>query len=162
MALSSTVPTSRDDETVLALKQAVKELTKNETYNYKAMLNCSKVVDEFLVKVSGFSSELEGIKDNLKETPNMLNIGKELELLKASLAAYEATLSDLKLNLHDSSHSAASVSDQQLDGLNVTLQTQIALINEDLHHQHVYCCLNLIGHYNLNSSRHFLYAGIDP
>ena len=128
------VSTSSNDETILELKRSIKELSLNGSFNYKAMQNCSKFVNEFQSQVSGFSTDLKTIKDSLKETPNMLNIGKELESLKASLATFEATLSDLKLNLHDPPSALPSI---QLNALNTTLQGQIALINEDLHHNHV-------------------------
>jgi len=72
----------------------------------------------------------------LKDAPQMMNIGKELESLKTSLANYEAALADLKHNLNEPKESTASLP-SWLDSFNITIQNQINFIMEDLHHHHV-------------------------
>lgn len=131
------VPTSYDDETILGLKRTIKELSVNQSYHYYVLQNYSRGVEDFRQQMTSVTSDVSNIKDSLKEAPQMLNIGKELDSLKSSLATYGATISDLKLSLAELKDSPTSSSSSLLETFNVTLQGRLDSITEDLHHHHV-------------------------
>ena len=131
------VPTSYDDETILGLKRTIKELSVNQSYHYYVLQNYSRGVEDFRQQMTSVTSDVSNIKDSLKEAPQMLNIGKELDSLKSSLATYGATISDLKLSLAELKDSPTSSSGALLETFNVTLQGRLDSITEDLHHHHV-------------------------
>ena len=137
-----TVPTSHDDdETILGLKRAVRELSLNQTYHYNMIQNYSKGLEDFRKQMTAITSDVNNIKDSLKEAPQMLNIGKELDSLKSSLATYGATISDLKLSFNDLKESPTSAGflTEALSAMNSTLQGKLDFVTEDLHHHHVFC-----------------------
>lgn len=123
----------------MGLKRAIKELSQNQSNAFNAILNCSAQVDGFQSKVNGIVTDLGNIKDSLKDAPQMMNIGKELDSLKMSLATYEANLSDLKLGLNELKSSSFSLP-SSLDAFNATLQEKFNFITEDLHNHHVRTC----------------------
>jgi chromosome segregation ATPase len=131
------VPTSYDDETILGLKRTIKELGLNQSYHYYVLQNYSRGLEDFRQQMTSVTSDVSNIKDSLKEAPQMLNIGKELDSLKSSLATYGATISDLKLSLAELKESPTSSTGAQLEALNATLQARLDFITEDLHHHHV-------------------------
>ena len=112
----------------------MKELISNQSYHYYVLKNYSRGVEDFRQQMT---RDVSNIKDSLKEAPQMLNIGKELDSLKSSLATYGATISDLKLSLAELKDSPTSSSGALLETFNVTLQGRLDLITEDLHHHHV-------------------------
>nr|CAH0102106.1 unnamed protein product [Daphnia galeata] len=132
----ASVPTSYDDETILGLKRTIKELSVNQSYHYYVLQNYSRGVEDFRQQMTSVTSDVSNIKDSLKEAPQMLNIGKELDSLKSSLATYGATISDLKLSLAELKDSPTSSSGALLETFNVTLQGRLDSITEDLHHHH--------------------------
>ena len=102
--------------------------------------NYSKGLEDFRKQMTAITSDVNNIKDSLKEAPQMLNIGKELDSLKSSLATYGATISDLKLSFNDLKESPTSVSflTEALSAMNSTLQGKLDFVTEDLHHHHVF------------------------
>lgn len=131
-----TVPTSYDDETILGLKRTIKELTLNQSYHFYILQNYSRGLEDFRLQMTSVAADVSNIKDSLKEAPQMLNIGKELDSLKSSLATYGATISDLKLGLAELKESPTAAS--LLETFNSTLQGRLDAIAEDLHHHHVW------------------------
>jgi len=134
------VPTSYDDETILGLKRTIKELGLNQSYHYYVLQNYSRGLEDFRQQMTSVTSDVSNIKDSLKEAPQMLNIGKELDSLKSSLATYGATISDLKLSLAElkESPTSSSATGALLEAFNATLQGRLDFITEDLHHHHVW------------------------
>ncbi len=137
-----TVPTSYDDETILGLKRVVRELSLNQTYHYNMIQNYSRGLEDFRKQMTIVTSDVSNIKDSLKEAPQMLNIGKELDSLKSSLVTYGATLSDLKLRFNELKDSSSpstfpNLLNEALSAVNSTLQGKLDLVMEDLHHHHV-------------------------
>lgn len=118
------------------MKRSIKELSQNQSFAFIAIQNCSKTFDVFQTKIVEISSDIGEIKSSLKDAPQMMNIGKELESLKTSLANYEAALADLKHNLNEPKESS-TFPPSWLDSFNTTIQDQINFIMEDLHHHHV-------------------------
>lgn len=134
------MPTSYDDETILGIKRTIKELGLNQSHHYNMIQNHSRVMDDFRTQMLAVTNDVSSIKESLKEAPQMLNIGKELDSLKSSLATYGATMSDLKLGLSelkDSQVSSSSLS-ESLIAINSTLQARLNFVVEDLHHHHVH------------------------
>ena len=135
----SVVPTSNDDEVLLGLKRSIKELSQNQTFIFATLKNYSRIVDDFQSQTTAIASDVNSIKDSLKEAPQMLNIGKELDSLKSSLAAYEATVSDLKISLNDIKDTSSST----LAALNSTLHSRIDSVIENIHQHDVFITLKL-------------------
>ncbi|XP_057374091.1 uncharacterized protein LOC130694992 isoform X2 [Daphnia carinata] len=130
----ASVPASYDDETILGLKRTIKELTLNQSYHFYVLQNYSRGLEDFRQQMTSMTTDVSNIKDSLKEAPQMLNIGKELDSLKSSLVTYGATISDLKLGLAELKESPTAAS--LLETFNSTLQGRLDTITEDLHHHH--------------------------
>lgn len=128
----ASVPASYDDETILGLKRTIKELTLNQSYHFYVLQNYSRGLEDIRQQMTSMTTDVSNIKDSLKEAPQMLNIGKELDSLKSSLATYGATISDLKLGLAELKELPTAV----LETFNSTLQGRLDTISEDLHHHH--------------------------
>ena len=108
-------------------------MSQNQSFIFATLQNYSRVMDDFQLQTAGIASDVGSIKDSLKEAPQMLNIGKELDSLKSSLAAYEATVSDLKIGLNE----IKDTSSNTIRALNSTIHSRIDSASEDFHHQHV-------------------------
>lgn len=123
------IPTTNDDEVLLGLKRSIKELSQNQTFIFATLQNYSRVMDDFQSQTTAITTDVSSIKDSLKEAPQMLNIGKELDSLKSSLAAYEASVSDLKISLNDIKDTSSS----SLAAFNSTLHSRIDSVIENIH-----------------------------
>ena len=135
---SRPVPNSYDDETILGLKRMIRELGLNQTYHLNAIQNTSRNLDEFRQQLSIVTTDVSNIKESLKEAPQMLNIGKELDSLKSSLATYGATITDMKHSISELKESTQTPSLlETTSSINSTLHSRLNNVIEDLHHHHV-------------------------
>ena len=91
-------------------------------------------MDDFQSQTTAITTDVSSIKDSLKEAPQMLNIGKDLDSLKSSLAAYEATVSDLKISLNDIKDTSSS----SVAAFNSTLVSRIGSVIENIHQHDVF------------------------
>ena len=94
-------------------------------------------MEEFHKQTGSIVLDVSTIKDSLKEAPQMLNIGKELDSLKNRIATYEATVSDLKLSLKDLRDSLSSNIMETIRAINSTMETSVQGTIKDLHNHHV-------------------------
>ena len=83
------------------------------------------------------NKDVEAIHNSLKEAPQMMNIGYELESLKTSLAAYEAAMTDMKNSLEELRNAGSDGVQQIIANLNNTLWAKVEWAVEDLHKHHV-------------------------
>jgi len=132
----SDVTSNNNEETILELRQTVRELGLNQTANHLTIQNCSKTMEEFHKQTGSIVLDVSTIKDSLKEAPQMLNIGKELDSLKNRIATYEATVSDLKLSLKDLRDSLSSNIMETIRAINSTMETSVQGTIKDLHNHH--------------------------
>lgn len=133
------MPASYDDETILGLKRTIRELSLNQTRHFIMIQNYSRSMEDFRAQVVVITADVSSIKDSLKEAPQMLNIGKELDSLKSSLATFGATISDMKLSLSELKESPLSSSSlsESLTAINSTLHDRLDFVMTDLHSHHV-------------------------
>lgn len=129
------VTSGYNEETILGLQRTVRELGLNQTSYHLTIQNYSRMMEEFQKHTSSIILDVNTIKDSLKEAPQMLNIGKELDSLKNRIATYEATVSDLKLSLKDLKDTSASL--ETIKYINSTIGTSIESTVKDLHTHHV-------------------------
>lgn len=133
------VPQGYDDEVVLSLKKSTKEISQNQSFLYLNLQNYSRLLEGFQQQMSTVSADVASIKDSLKEAPQMMNIGKELESLKSSLATYEATIMELKnsfTELKDPSFQLVNITGV-INNMNSSVHGILDSVVQDLHHQHV-------------------------
>jgi len=128
------VTSGYNEETILGLQRTVRELGLNQTSYHLTIQNYSRMMEEFQKHTSSIILDVNTIKDSLKEAPQMLNIGKELDSLKNRIATYEATVSDLKLSLKDLKDTSASL--ETIKYINSTIGTSIESTVKDLHTHH--------------------------
>ena len=95
------------------------------------------MMEEFQKQTNSIVLDVSTIKDSLKEAPQMLNIGRELDSLKNRIATYEATISDLKLSLKDLQDSSTSKVMETIRSINSTMVTSVEDTMKHLHNHHV-------------------------
>ena len=118
----------------MELQKLVKDLRFNQSYIYDSLRNHSEIMGSVQRQAADVSAAVSAIEVELKEAPQMLNIGRELDSLKTSLAAYEATTSDLKLNLAELKREPSKSLDLWT---NSDFQTKIDRVAQDLRNNQV-------------------------
>jgi len=124
-----------NEDTILDLKRIARDLSANQTSTYLLVQKSSRTLDEFQKKTASILLDVSTIKESLKEAPQMLNIGKELDSLKNRIATYEAIISDLKLSLKDLRDSS-NANIMTVKTINSTLQSSVDSAIKDLHLHH--------------------------
>ena len=86
--------------------------------------------------MSSVSADVAIIKESLKEAPLMKNIGKELDSLKSSLAAYEATIMELKNSYAELKPPQFIDISKTISNMNSSFQATLDSVFENIQHQH--------------------------
>lgn len=128
-----------NDETALLLKKSFKELAQNQSFVLANFRNHSRVVESFQQQLSAVSADVTSVKQSLLEAPQMVNIGKELDSLKSSLAVYEATIMQLKNSFAELKELPLLVTDitAAMKSMNSSQQNTLDSMSQSLDHQHV-------------------------
>jgi len=132
----SDVTSSYNEDTILELQRSIRGLGLNQTSYHLTVQNYSKMMEEFQKQTNSIVLDVSTIKDSLKEAPQMLNIGRELDSLKNRIATYEATISDLKLSLKDLQDSSTSKVMETIRSINSTMVTSVEDTMKHLHNHH--------------------------
>ena len=132
----SSLPTS-EDQTIVDLTTQLKELKSNHSQLAESFRNHSDIINFMQNQTLSINKDVEAIHNSLKEAPQMMNIGHELESLKTSLAVYEAAMTDTKHSLEELKNAGSDGVQQIIANLNNTLWAKVEWAVEDLHKHHV-------------------------
>ena len=137
---------SYNEEIISGFRRTIRELSLNHSDSYHAIQNHSRIVGELKAQTGVMALDINNIKDSLKAAPQMMNIARELDSLKGSLASYEARISDLGLGLKELKDSSLPKLLETMQTINSTLQTKSNGNSLSLLHQNVSLDFQIFNH----------------